>query len=275
MSKFIRNLIWQARKAILNNDRLMAVQCLDLADTRVTLLETTGNELIDERDEIIANLANDSEMWRARAIKQAWWRIGLAKAKKRLITINQNLKQRADKNFADWLEVCEDRALWETSHRRVVQDNDELITAIHRLPEPPLAYGDGPDERVGWTLEALENYRSRKPSYGKVVQDLTMLEMKNKELTDEIWCLRGEAGRVTLLDASFDIKQRLVVAEATLEAIRERAERIQEGEPWNLVNFVLKKISVKHASECWKNQSYLALGVGGDLVICTCGAERN
>ncbi len=228
-------------------------------------------------------------MWRARAVREARWRIKLAKEKKRLTTINQNLQQRVDKNFADWLEVSEDRHLWKISHGRVVQENEELLAAIQRLPEPLVGFGDGPDERVGWILQECEAWKKATEKNLRFTQHIqAKLEETTKmgeELIDErdeiiqhlTEDLAHERETVTFLDASFDIRQRLVVAEATLEAIRERAERIQEGEPWNLVSFVLKKIPVKHAPYCWKNISLsaLSLGVGGDMAGCTCGAERN
>jgi len=100
-------------------------------------------------------------------------------------------------------------------------------------------------------------------SYGALYADENMIRMELERENEEL---------------KRDMEQNLRAAqhaEATLAAIRERAERIQEGEIWNLVSFVLKKIPVKHAPECWKNQVYLNFGVRGYLASCTCGAEKN
>jgi DNA repair exonuclease SbcCD ATPase subunit len=194
----------------------------------------------------------------------------LAKEKKRLEALNKDLGKRANRNFNSWL-----------SARQIVE---ELDAAIQRLPEPPSAFGDGPDERVGWILrehDAWKKATKRNLRFTQHVQArLEETTKMGEELIDERdriiahleADLAHEREKVTLLDASFDIKpfdikQRLVVAEANLAALRERAERVQEGEDWDLVEFILRKTIPVHAPMCLKNVAFKDC-------ICTCGAEK-
>ncbi len=39
------------------------------------------------------------------------------------------------------------------------EQRDEAEKALHRLPRPPDAIGDGPDERVGYVLQLLQSAR--------------------------------------------------------------------------------------------------------------------
>jgi hypothetical protein len=203
------------------------------------------SQLIDGRNEVIADLERDLgernnqyHMTCAKVLSREALIKGLADDCNELEQTNKRLENQV---FSYQLDADGGRISW----KELEADTDMIRITLEE------------------ELKKMEIRAQAAELAGDALQ--TMYEEAKEQVKDLV-----DNEKVTFMDASFDIKQRLVVAEKLLADMRERAERIVEGEEWNLVSFVLRKTDHIHKPECWKNQAFSYLGVGGRHASCTC-----
>lgn len=177
---------------------------LDVADLRLVRRDLFR---LEGKSRGYATLEANRNRWRFRAISEARRRVRIAKEKNRLKELNRRLMNKAYSFVTDAEGI-------RISYRALEADSDmirmeleekiaELNAAIHRLPEPPVAYGDGPDERVSWMLAENKANKALKICVEQNLRAAQHAETEVKRLQKDviIWCKHSQVawGEVTRL----------------------------------------------------------------------------
>ena len=250
------------------------LEAVQAVTSRLREVTKAGEELIDERDEIIANLAEDLEARDAE-----------------IASIKGLLEERNNQYHMVCAKVLSREALI----KGLADDYDELEQTNKRLENKVFSYVlDAEGGRISWREleadkdmicieleESLKNMEVRAQAAELAGDALeTMLQEAREKLKPEFTGIRIGYPEGFVLDASNEALRKGMEmnlraaqhAEGILADIRERAERIVEGEnwTWTLVSFILRKTDHIHKPDCWKNTAFREIGVGGRLVSCTC-----